>query len=371
MPTPESGEEGQSGPGAPKCVFFLPFIPRTLETAHIAHRPHRVRLACMPCRAKKAKCSGDKPACANCEKGRLACTWPDGRKRKRTRKEMEADFGKRPALTAAEQEQPVAGAGHQSTVPHGLRRSESMSTLAHIGPEGSGSAAGRFAFPAEIGSAQGQNPLLTQTMSMFGSGSSFSAEPPASIFFGVNTGFPLDQPSTATGVEHIPSGSTVLDAVPATAEMPTPHTIWQFLASLSPRGSMLPSYGNREDDALRMLSGMDEQSAESTNVYSQIPVPADPLFHIPASHDPSPQLPQPGTASTGFPPFHPPAANTASRDGKTTEASDCHAETQVMPTENAVAAETGTPSITGLVKAITNQIGYLEGDESKPYLRLH
>ena len=27
--------------------------------------------------------------------------------------------------------------------------------------------------------------------------------------------------------------------------------------------------------------------------------------------------------------------------------------------------------MTGLVKAITNQIGYLEGDESKPYLRLH
>lgn len=332
----------------------------------------------MPCRAKKAKCSGDKPACTNCERGRLACTWPDGRKRKRTRKEMEADFGKRPALATAEEEQTMAGLAYQSNVPYGFQRSESMSTSAHIVPEGSASAAGRFAFPAEIGSARGidpgirpnPGPLLSQTINTFRSGPTFSPQPPTTMFFGANTGFPLHQPSVATGVDPVPSGPAVLDAGSAATGMPTPHTIWQLLANLSPQGSVLPTYGNQEDDALQMLSGMNEQSAGSTSTYSQIPVPPESLFQIPASHDPSPQLPQPGTASTGFSPFNPPAANTASRDGKTTEACDRHAEARVAPTENA-AAETGTPSITGLVKAITNQIGYLEGDESKPYLRLH
>ena len=51
----------------------------------------RVRLACHRCRAKRARCSGDRPICRACEKANEECTWPSGRKRKRTRREMEAD----------------------------------------------------------------------------------------------------------------------------------------------------------------------------------------------------------------------------------------------------------------------------------------
>ncbi|TRM66722.1 fungal-specific transcription factor domain-containing protein [Schizophyllum amplum] len=51
----------------------------------------RVRLACHRCRAKRARCSGDRPICRACEKANEECTWPSGRKRKRTRREMEAE----------------------------------------------------------------------------------------------------------------------------------------------------------------------------------------------------------------------------------------------------------------------------------------
>jgi len=51
----------------------------------------RVALACHRCRAKRARCSGDRPVCKACEKASEDCTWPEGRKRKRTRREMEED----------------------------------------------------------------------------------------------------------------------------------------------------------------------------------------------------------------------------------------------------------------------------------------
>ncbi|GHJ88959.1 hypothetical protein NliqN6_5361 [Naganishia liquefaciens] len=358
MTVAESGDEGQSGAGAQK-----------------------VRLACMPCRAKKAKCSGDKPACTNCEKHRLACTWPEGRKRKRTRAEMEADFGKRPVPETSENERTTAGSSSRvDDRPGSIHRSGSMSASAAIADEGSASAATRSVFPPAIanarsidpGTRQGQDSVLSQQMGTFASDPSFSSQPPATMFFGTNTGFPLLQPSTSLGVHGAPAGAARLDAGSGAAEMPTPHTIWQFLASLPGQGSMLPTYTNQEDDAMQMLAGMDEQSAGSTSVYSQLPVPAESLFQIPASHNPSPQLPQPGTASTEFSTLNPPPSGTVSRDRKDVEQSNRSTETRVTPAENAAAAaETGTPSMTGLVKAITNQIGYLEGDESKPYLRLH
>lgn len=51
----------------------------------------RIKLACLLCRSKKAKCSGDKPRCAQCSRLQLTCLWPDGRRRKRTKREMELE----------------------------------------------------------------------------------------------------------------------------------------------------------------------------------------------------------------------------------------------------------------------------------------
>ncbi|KIY44665.1 hypothetical protein FISHEDRAFT_67380 [Fistulina hepatica ATCC 64428] len=61
----------------------------------------RVPLACHRCRAKRARCSGDKPVCLACARASEECTWPSGRKRKRTRREMEADERKEREAAAA------------------------------------------------------------------------------------------------------------------------------------------------------------------------------------------------------------------------------------------------------------------------------
>lgn len=53
----------------------------------------RLRIACLPCRGKKAKCSGTKPSCEQCHKSNLGCVYPEGRARKRTRADMERDHG--------------------------------------------------------------------------------------------------------------------------------------------------------------------------------------------------------------------------------------------------------------------------------------
>lgn len=49
----------------------------------------RVQLACFYCRAKRIRCSGTKPVCTACGKAGAECEWPSGRRRKRTRREME------------------------------------------------------------------------------------------------------------------------------------------------------------------------------------------------------------------------------------------------------------------------------------------
>ncbi|THH19121.1 hypothetical protein EW146_g1969 [Bondarzewia mesenterica] len=51
----------------------------------------RVPLACHRCRAKRGRCTGEKPVCGTCTKAEAECTWPEGRRRKRTRKEMEEE----------------------------------------------------------------------------------------------------------------------------------------------------------------------------------------------------------------------------------------------------------------------------------------
>jgi hypothetical protein len=53
------------------------------------HAEKRVALACHCCRSKRARCSGERPVCRKCAQVKAECVWPEGRKRKRTRKEME------------------------------------------------------------------------------------------------------------------------------------------------------------------------------------------------------------------------------------------------------------------------------------------
>jgi hypothetical protein len=67
----------------------------------------RVTLACLRCRAKRGRCSGHKPSCHACVKANEECTWPTGRRRKRTRREMEED--------ERQEREAAANAGHLST----------------------------------------------------------------------------------------------------------------------------------------------------------------------------------------------------------------------------------------------------------------
>lgn len=46
---------------------------------------HRVMHACEPCRSRKTKCSGEKPACKHCQDFKVNCVYADG-KRDRAKK---------------------------------------------------------------------------------------------------------------------------------------------------------------------------------------------------------------------------------------------------------------------------------------------
>ncbi|KAI0317722.1 fungal-specific transcription factor domain-containing protein [Amylostereum chailletii] len=76
----------------------------------------RVTLACHRCRAKRGRCSGEKPVCNSCAKVDAECTWPEGRRRKRTRKEMEEEErleGARNLLSHAESRSTSVGVQHR------------------------------------------------------------------------------------------------------------------------------------------------------------------------------------------------------------------------------------------------------------------
>lgn len=46
---------------------------------------HRISHACEPCRSRKTKCSGERPACGHCREHGLVCAYGDG-KRDRAKK---------------------------------------------------------------------------------------------------------------------------------------------------------------------------------------------------------------------------------------------------------------------------------------------
>ncbi|EIM86073.1 uncharacterized protein STEHIDRAFT_147598 [Stereum hirsutum FP-91666 SS1] len=82
--SPTSGPRGEGSPasnGSRSAERGMDTSDQTTEK--------RVPLACHRCRAKRGRCTGEKPICGACAKARAECTWPEGRRRKRTRKEME------------------------------------------------------------------------------------------------------------------------------------------------------------------------------------------------------------------------------------------------------------------------------------------
>ncbi len=67
------------------------------DVANLTHRgsvpasEKRVPLASHRCRTRRGRCTGERPVCRTCAKVGEECTWPSGRRRKRTWKEMEEE----------------------------------------------------------------------------------------------------------------------------------------------------------------------------------------------------------------------------------------------------------------------------------------
>ena len=64
----------------------IPRLPRDNETSLVAGSGRdagekaRVSHACEPCRARKTKCSGERPTCAHCIEYKLTCVYADGKR---------------------------------------------------------------------------------------------------------------------------------------------------------------------------------------------------------------------------------------------------------------------------------------------------
>ncbi|BEI92189.1 uncharacterized protein CcaverHIS019_0410090 [Cutaneotrichosporon cavernicola] len=95
----------------------------------------RVQLACFYCRAKRIRCSGTKPVCTACAKGGATCEWPTGRRRKRTRREMEE--ARRVEAAATTSSAPGSGMTHYGISPGGANGAPVNATS--VPPTASGS----------------------------------------------------------------------------------------------------------------------------------------------------------------------------------------------------------------------------------------
>lgn len=292
---------------------------------------------------------------------------------------MEADFGKRPAPGSTETGGPSGTRGNAPKVtapdPAPTERSESTASAAQTFTDARPSETTRHPFQqpevnqaSHNGAGFHQDPSLAQSM-RFGSGQTFSPQASNSMFFphAATTGFQLHQPppppiddmQPLSGTERMNTGS---------AGTGTPHTIWQFLASLPAQNSLLPSYNQGDDGLQAQLSGMD-QSLGSGNPYPQYPLTNEQQY-LPHQHQPPPQQ-QLMSSSNDFLPYNPPSRTNSVSEKRSSGPTGKEPQTEAHKTPTDVAGPaTGTPSMSGLMKAITNQIGYLEGDESKPYLKL-
>ncbi|TYJ53359.1 hypothetical protein B9479_006019 [Cryptococcus floricola] len=86
----EHASHQQSDLGDPTATSSSPQDPPAKRRRPSTTEPtNRVQLACFYCRTKRIRCSGTKPTCEACLKVGGDCEWPEGRAKKRTKKEME------------------------------------------------------------------------------------------------------------------------------------------------------------------------------------------------------------------------------------------------------------------------------------------
>lgn len=88
---PASPATGESA--AKQAKVAIPRLKRNAEAGSDAGKPggrHRVTHACEPCRHRKTKCSGERPACRHCMDFKIQCFYADG-KRDRVKKYADLD----------------------------------------------------------------------------------------------------------------------------------------------------------------------------------------------------------------------------------------------------------------------------------------
>ena len=91
LPVATTSDQGSKQPQNPTKVA-IPRLrrnseDRSLSKGSAAMDKNRVAHACEPCRQRKTKCSGERPACQHCEDFKLQCVYADG-KRDRTIKRV-------------------------------------------------------------------------------------------------------------------------------------------------------------------------------------------------------------------------------------------------------------------------------------------
>lgn len=319
---------------------------------------------------------------------------------------MEADFGKRPVPTAhpaatatdsrSEERGPGLDSDGREKVMAGMSDSPHSRTQDSNVPRPQQQETARIpSFSRDTGlppagtSLNGigalNDPLLSQSLGMFASGQNFSPQffpPIGNSSTGYSLHQPMLQPTLADGDGGNVSGglSALHDASQQNLSSigggrsgtTTPRTLWQLLANFPQQGSLLPSYATEEDfagDSAANLPHFPLLGAQQHALQSS---------HLPSDyHHPQQQQnvqPPTGHMANDFLPYNPPSTEPNAAgvlphgDVTANLTQDRGSDVGKSPLAGPASA---TPSMGGLMKAITNQIGYLEGDESKPYLKLH
>lgn len=86
--SPATGPMSGSEPSSKAAKVAIPRLKRSLEGVDGNTKSggrHRVTHACEPCRNRKTKCSGERPACRHCQDFKIQCYYADG-KRDRVKK---------------------------------------------------------------------------------------------------------------------------------------------------------------------------------------------------------------------------------------------------------------------------------------------
>ncbi|KAJ6618004.1 fungal-specific transcription factor domain-containing protein [Mycena sp. CBHHK59/15] len=170
----------------------------------------RVSLACHRCRAKRARCSGEKPVCRACAKAEEECIWPSGRKRKRTRREMEEEERKeREATAAAQGHSPYifrdAGVAHPPVQQWPGGSTLSHSHAIHSPP--------RWDLPAQPSDMSYIWPPRQPA-----AGSAVDAEPPPTLLTAPFSGFEKEPEDTSQLVRSLQSQVAFIDGDPSLHE---------------------------------------------------------------------------------------------------------------------------------------------------------